>query len=73
MVIQIQIKAELIEWVSDQTGMDREEAQEFTKHFVGMLYFTGAFEALEITSPQGGLPGACASSANASAPGAEGD
>ena len=48
MVVQIKIKPELIEWVSNQTGMDREEAEEFTRHFVGMLYLTGAFEAIEI-------------------------
>ena len=47
MVVQIKIKPELIEWVSNQTGMDREEAEEFTRHFVGMLYLTGAFEAIE--------------------------
>ena len=62
MVIQIKIKPELIEWASGQTGMDRDEAEEFVKHFVGMLYFTGAFEAIEITS---------ASSANANAGAAE--
>ena len=47
MVIQIKIKSELIEWVGDQTGMDHEEAEEFVRHFVGMLYLTGAFEAIE--------------------------
>jgi len=47
MVIQIKINPELIEWVSQQTGMDSAEAEEFTKHFVGMLYLTGAFEAIE--------------------------
>ncbi len=61
MAIQVKIKEEIIEWVSDQTGMDREEAQEFVKHFVGMLYFTGAFEAIEIT------PGSSAN-ANVKAP-----
>ena len=43
MVIQIKINPELIEWVCRQTGMDFAEAEEFVKHFVGMLYFTGAF------------------------------
>ena len=49
MVIQIKIKSELIEWVGDQTGMDHEEAEEFARHFVGMLYLTGAFETVELT------------------------
>ena len=43
MVIQIKINPELIEWVCRQTGMDFAEAEEFVKHFVGMLYLTGAF------------------------------
>jgi len=49
MIIQVKIKAEIVEWVSGQTGMDYEEAQEFTKHFVGMLYFTGAFEEIKLS------------------------
>ena len=47
MVIQIKINPELIEWVCQQTGMDSAEAEEFVKHFAGMLYLTGAFEAIE--------------------------
>ena len=47
MVIQIKINPELIEWVCQQTGMDFAEAEEFVKHFAGMLYLTGAFEAIE--------------------------
>jgi len=47
MVIQIKIKPELIEWVCQQTGMDSAEAEEFVRHFAGMLYLTGAFESIE--------------------------
>ena len=52
------IKPQLIEWLSHEIGYGPDEAEEFAKEFVGMLYFTGAFEAIEITS---------ASSANAGA------
>lgn len=47
MIVQVKIKSELIEWVANQTGMDQDEAHEFTKEFAGMLYFTGAFEGIE--------------------------
>ena len=54
MVIQIKINPELIEWVCQQTGMDSAEAEEFVKHFAGMLYLTGAFEAIEVAQAGGG-------------------
>ena len=44
----VQIKPELIEWVGEQLSMDFEAAEEFINEFVGMLYITGAFEAVEI-------------------------
>jgi len=60
MVIQIKINPELIEWVCQQTGMDSAEAEEFVKHFAGMLYLTGAFEAIEndprLRAAQSGQP-----------------
>lgn len=51
MIVQVKIKTELIEWVADQTGMDRVEAEDFTKQFAGMLYFTGAFEGIGPIGP----------------------
>ena len=43
-MVAIQIKTEVIEWLMEHEGWDAEESLSFAQEFIGMLYFTGAFE-----------------------------
>lgn len=46
-MLTLQITPDFVEWVSQELGMDFEEAGRFAQEFVGMMYFTGCIISIK--------------------------